>query len=174
MRQPLFNELAIPIFNEGLKECISTRSFTVEAMVILPDHIHCIWQLPLTGDDYSSRWKFIKASFTKEYIRRVGGAPAKPTRTGRVSGAAAEPTLSMQKKGEKGIWQRRFWEHTIRDERDYRLHCDYIHYNPVKHGFVKAPRDWPHSSFHEFVEKGLYPESWGGPVENFPVGIGGE
>lgn len=97
----------------------------MEAMVILPDHIHCIWQLPPTDDDYSSRWKFIKASFTKEYIRRVGGVPAKPTRTGRVSGAAAEPTLSMQKKGEKGIWQRRFWEHTIRDERDYNLHCDY-------------------------------------------------
>ena len=82
------DDLAIPIFNEGLKECISTRSFTVEAMVILPDHIHCIWQLPLTDDDYSSRWKLIKNSFTKEYIRRVGEAQT-------------EPTISMQSKGEK-------------------------------------------------------------------------
>jgi len=161
MRQPLLDEMTIPILSKGLKECISTRTFTVEAMVILPDHIHCIWQLPPTDDDYSSRWKFIKAFFTREYTRRVGKAVAKPT-------------ISMQKKSEKAIWQRRFWEHTIRDERDYRFHCDYIHYNPVKHGLVKSPRDWPHSRFHEFVEKGLYPESWGGPVEDFPEGIGGE
>jgi putative transposase len=160
-RQPLLDDMIIPIFNEGLKECLAKKTFVVEAMVILPDHIHCIWQLPPADDDYSSRWKSIKAFFTKEYFRRVGEVPTKPT-------------ASMRNKGEKGTWQRRFWEHTIRDEGDYRLHCDYIHYNPVKHGFVKAPRDWPHSSFHEFVEKGFYSESWGGPVDDFPEGIGGE
>jgi len=161
MRQPLLNDLSIPILHKALRDCILTKTFDLEAMVILPDHIHSIWQLPLTDDDYSSRWKLIKAAFTKEYIRRAGEAPAKPT-------------ISMQKKGEKGIWQRRFWEHTIRDGRDYSMHCDYIHYNPVKHGLVKSPRDWPHSTFQEFVQRGIYPESLGGPAEGFPEGMGGE
>jgi putative transposase len=184
MRYPLLNDLSIPILHEALRDCMLTKTFDLEAMVILPDHIHSIWQLPLTDDDYSSRWKLIKAAFTKEYIRRVGeakrnprivgGALAKPTRTGRAGEAPAKPTISMQKKGEKGIWQRRFWEHTIRDGRDYSMHCDYIHYNPVKHGLVKSPRNWPYSTFQEFVQRGIYPESWGGPAEGFPEGMGGE
>jgi len=161
MRQPLLDDLSIPILHKAFRDCMSTMTFEMEAMVILPDHIHSIWKLPLTDDDYSSRWKLIKNSFTKEYIRRVGEAQT-------------EPTISMQKKGEKGIWQRRFWEHTIQDERDYSTHCDYIHYNPVKHGLVKSPLDWPHSTFQEFVRRGIYSESWGGPVENFSEGIGGE
>ncbi len=108
-----------------------------------------------------ARWKAIKSVFTKKYINRIGEP-------------AAKPTASMQKKGEKGIWQRRFREHTIKDENDYRLHIEYIHYNPAKHGLVAAPKDWPHSSFHRFVEKNIYPESWGGPVTEFPEKIGGE
>ncbi|MBI5604334.1 MAG: transposase [Deltaproteobacteria bacterium] len=217
LRQPILNERTISLLQEGFKSCISRKIFSVEAMVILPDHLHCIWQLPLDDNDYSSRWKFIKAFFTKGYFLltgengiggfhfipptlrdltkcRSGRALPQPIdnfdascRVGeacRVGGAIAQPTIqkptntkptaSMQKKGEKGIWQRRFWEHTIRDERDYRNHCDYIHYNPVKHGLVKYPRDWPHSSFHEFVEKGLYPESWSGSVNAFPDEVGGE
>jgi putative transposase len=182
MRQPILDERSIPIFKEGLKECISKKPFSVEAVAILPDHIHCIWQLPPDDADYSSRWKFIKTFFTKNYFRfldetyqvgkkcRVGGVPTEPTKSNQL----IKPTASMAQKGEKGIWQRRFWEHTIRDERDYRNHCDYIHYNPVKHGLVKYPRDWPHSSFHEFVEKGLYPQSWGGPVNAFSDEVGGK
>jgi putative transposase len=100
----------------------------------------------------------------------VGGAPAQPTDFKQLT----KPSPSMRTKGEKGIRQRRFWEHTIRDESDFCRHCDYIHYNPVKHGLVDAPRDWPHSSFYKFVEKGLYPESWGGTIEDFPEGMGGE
>jgi putative transposase len=199
LRQPLLNDLTIPMLQEGFKKCISRKVFSVEAMVILPDHLHCIWQLPPDDDDYSSRWKFIKAFFTKEYTKRwvtpccthptgkteflssvgsynnsrkpcrVGEATAQPTNSEPPN---PKPTASMQKKGEKGIWQRRFWEHTIRDERDYRTHCDYIHYNPVKHGLVNSPRDWPHSSFHKFVEKGLYAESWGGAVNAFSDEVG--
>ena len=176
MRQALLNDLSIPILHRALKDCMLRKTFDLEAMVILPDHIHSIWRLPPTDDDYSSRWKLIKAAFTKEYIRRVGaagrvgGAQRNPQTLG---GAMAKPTISMQTKGERGIWQRRFWEHTIRDETDYTRHCDYIHYNPVKHGLVKSPLDWPHSTFQEFVQRGIYPESWGGPAEDFPVGTGG-
>ena len=84
------------------------------------------------------------------------------------------PTASMVKKGERGIWQRRFWEHTIRDERDYAMHCDYLHYNPVKHGLAAKPYDWPYSSFRRFVNKGTYPRNWGEAELQFPKGVGGE
>jgi len=161
MRRPILDKIAISLLEQELKACNSFKPFGVEAMVILPDHLHCIWTLPPMDYDYSSRWRIIKTSFTKEYISRVGGA-------------LAQPTLSMQMKGERGIWQRRFWEHTIRDERGYQLHFDYIHYNPVKHGLVKAPQDWPHSSFHRCVQEGIYPKSWGGPAEDFPEDVGGE
>ncbi len=84
------------------------------------------------------------------------------------------PTAAMQKKGEKGVWQQKFWEHTIRHEDDYFGHIEYIHYNPVKHGWVAAPKDWPYSSFHRFVKRGICSESWAGPVTEFPEGMGGE
>lgn len=81
----------------------------------------------------------------------------------------------MNKKGERGIWQRRFWEHTIRDENDFKLHCDYIHYNPVKHGYVQAPGKWLHSSFRRFVKAGLYDTAWGSMLcPELPEEIGGE
>jgi putative transposase len=139
--------------------------------VILPDHIHCIWTLPPEDDDYSSRWKDIKCYFTREYLRNIHLAGP---REGRAAERMPELPVSMQNKGEKGLWQRRFWEHTIRDEDDYRLHLDYIHYNPVKHGLVRAVGEWPHSSFHRFVSRGIYPESWTGRADGFPEGIGGE
>jgi len=160
-RQRILRGEAIDILRESFRECMSEMPFAIEAAVVLPDHLHCIWRLPEKDSDYSTRWKNIKNSFTKKYTRRVGEALAKPTN-------------SMQKKDEKGIWQRRFWEHTIRDENDYRMHIEYIHYNPVKHGLVPAPKDWPHSSFHRFVKKGIYSESWGGPLTEFPEGFGGE
>ncbi len=160
-RQPLLTDVAVDILRESFRECMYARHFTIEAIVVLPEHIHCIWQLPAHNYDYSVRWKEIKDCFTKEYIRRVGEP-------------AVKPTASMLKKGEKGIWQRRFWEHTIQDEDDYRMHIDYIHYNPVKHGLVNAPKNWPYSSFHRFVKKGILSELWAGPAENFPEGIGGE
>ncbi len=160
-RQQILNGKAIDILRECFRECMSEKPFTIEAAVVLPEHLHCLWTLPAPDSDYSARWKSVKSAFTKEYIRRIGEPPAKPS-------------VSMQKKGEKGIWQRRFWEHTVQNEDDYRIHIEYIHFNPVKHGWVDAPIDWPHSSFHRFVKENVYPESWGSSVIEFPEGIGGE
>ena len=119
------------------------RPFRLEATVILPDHLHAIWTLPEGDDDYSGRWRTIKAQFT----RLTGATGIGLTRNG---------------KGEYDLWQRRFWEHTIRNERDLRAHVDYIHFNPVKHGCVKRVQDWPHSTFHRYVRAGLYPIDWAG------------
>jgi len=104
--------------------------------VVLSDHRHCVWTLPPEDDDFSNRWKAIK-------IRFVQAIPGTEHRS-RARAAC----------GERGIWQRRFWEHAIRDQADYARHLDYIHYNPVKHGWVQAVRDWPHSTFHHWVRRG--------------------
>ena len=130
------------------------RPFTIDAMVVLPDHLHCIWRLPPDDANYSLRWREIKARFS----HRV---PAGKSQTqGRV------------KQGERGIWQRRFWEHTLRDDRDAQKHVDYIHYNPVKHGYVSRVADWPFSSFHRFVRLGIYPLDWGGDQDDPGAGFG--
>lgn len=120
----------------------SRHPFQIQAIAVLPDHLHAIWQLPKGDDDFSSRWMKIKRLFSSGLHS--------PFRT-----------ESQRSKREKGIWQRRFWEHLIRDDEDWQNHFDYIHYNPVKHGYVSRIRDWPHSSFHRMVEKGWYPEDWG-------------
>ncbi len=119
------------------------RPFETVAMVVLPDHLHAIWTLPAGDDDYPARWRTIKARFT----RTVEG-----------SGVA----LHRNTKGECNLWQRRYWEHAIRDEIDLQRHVDYIHFNPVKHGYVAAVRDWPHSSFHRYVRVGMLPLGWAG------------
>jgi putative transposase len=118
------------------------RPFTVEAIVILPDHLHCIWTLPSGDADFSTRWHDIKARFAAQI---PGGEKL---------------SVRRLKKGERGIWQRRFWEHVIRDESDYERHVDYIHYNPVKHGHVEKVADWPYSSFHRYVRSGIYNLEW--------------
>ena len=120
------------------------RPFHIDAIVVLPDHLHGLWTLPPDDADYSTRWRLIKAAFARTL------APGE-----RLS--ARRP-----QKGERGVWQRRFWEHALRDQRDFNIHCDYIHYNPVKHGHVTRVADWPHSSFHRFVENGIYPPDWAG------------
>ena len=127
------------------------RPFAVEAWVLLPDHLHCIWTLPPGDADYTTRWRLIKRAVSL----RLAGEP--------------EVTLSdsRRKRGERGLWQRRFWEHAIRDPRDFEAHCDYVHYNPVKHGLCAVPRDWPWSSVHRFVARGLLPVHWG--CEGVPV-----
>ena len=121
--------------------------FTNLGFVILPDHLHVIWRLPNDDSDYSDRWRRIKANFSK-----------------RVP-ISATISDSRKAKGERGIWQRRFWEHTIRDDEDLNNHLDYIHYNPVKHGLVSRVIDWPHSSFHEYVVRGKYNKNWGSGVD---------
>jgi putative transposase len=118
--------------------------------VVLPDHLHCIWMLPDGDSDFSVRWRLVKSAFTR----------AKP-----MSEAKAVSDSRFRKK-ERGFWQRRFWEHMIRDEEDLNRHRDYIHYNPVKHGLAATPNEWTHSSFKMFVRQGLYPSDWGGSPQN--------
>ena len=143
-RRPIFSkEESVKKLRESFETIMEKRPFRVDAIVVLPDHIHCIWSLPKNESDFSTRWKEIKYRFSIHFRESF------------------RPTNSMQKKKEKGLWQRRFWEHLIRDQDDFNRHVDYIHYNPVKHGLVKKPRDWPHSSFLRFVEKGVYEEHWG-------------
>lgn len=112
------------------------------AMCLLPDHLHCIWKLPEGDADFPTRWNSIKALFTKTYLNSGG-------RDGKRN-------VSRLRAGEAAVWQRRFWEHKIRDVDDLQKHIDYIHYNPVKHGLVKEIEDWPWSTYHKFVEDGFY------------------
>src|SRR5436190_16413054 len=118
--------------------------FHIDAVVILPDHLHCIWSLPSGDSDFSTRWRLIKARFSHVI----------PTRHAVPSSKAA--------KCERGVWQRRFWEHLIRNDKDYAAHIEYIHYNPVKHCHVDRVVDWPYSSFHRFVRDGVCPADWAG------------
>jgi putative transposase len=120
--------------------------FRMDAVVVMPDHLHCVWTLPENDSDYSNRWGLIKANFSRLI------APGERRSSSRI------------KRGERGIWQRRFWEHRICDESDYARHIDYIHWNPVKHGYVSRVIDWPYSSFHRYLEKGIYSPDWCGGV----------
>ena len=120
------------------------RPFAMPAFVVLPDHLHCIWALPENDADFPARWNRVKGEFSRHVDGRGYASPS------RIS------------KRERGIWQRRYWEHLIRDERDLRNHIDYIHFNPVKHGLVTQVADWPHSSFHRFVREGVLPVDWSG------------
>ena len=128
------------------------RPFGIDAWVVLPDHLHCVWTLPVGDADFSTRWGASKSRFTRS-LRDAGRGGFQPTialKRGHTVGW--NPTLrksaSKAKKGDAGIWQRRFWEHHIRDEADYENHVRYCWFNPVKHGFVERPEDWPYSSVH--------------------------
>ncbi|GLK92123.1 REP-associated tyrosine transposase [Pseudomonas turukhanskensis] len=116
--------------------------FTIHAWVLLPDHLHCIWELPKNDTDFSKRWSLIKAQVSQRY-------------------RAAPNNSSKQRRHELGLWQRRFWEHRVRDDEDYRRHMDYVHWNPVKHGLARTVAEWPWSSFHRLVRDGVYPRDWG-------------
>jgi putative transposase len=120
-----------------------THPFRIEALVVLPEHLHAIWTLPPGDHDYSGRWRAIKAQFSRSI-------------------AKSRIDVHRNVKGEYDLWQRRFWEHTIRSEEDLQRHADYIHFNPVKHGWVTRVRDWPHSTFHKHVSDGVYPLDWAG------------
>jgi putative transposase len=128
--------------------------FAIDAIVVLPDHLHTIWRLPEGDSDFALRWQLIKANFSR-------GLPQGE----RVS-------ASRLRKRERGIWQRRYWEHTLRDEDDVARHIDYIHFNPVKHGHVGRVGAWPFSSFHRMVRLGLYPEDWAGDAKDHDRGFG--
>ena len=134
-------------FREAVDHVRYKWPFRIHGWVVLPDHFHCLIQLPDEDVDYSLRIRMIKTRFSL----------ALPNAESR--------TRTRQKRGERGIWQRRFWEHLIRDEQDYGVHLDYIHTNPVKHGLVKAVRDWPFSTFHRYVSLGVYPDNRAGTEE---------
>jgi putative transposase len=129
------------------------RPFETIAICILPDHIHAVWALPEHDKDFASRWSHIKSVFSR-------GLEARPRSHSKVS------------KREKGIWQRRYWEHAIRDDTDLERHINYTHFNPVKHGYVTRVADWPHSSFHRFVERGLLAVDWGGDLREIAGSFG--
>jgi putative transposase len=133
----------IDALREAVRKVHGRTPFHIDAFVVLPDHLHCIWTLPPDDDDFSGRWHAVKALFA------TGMPRIEPRSATRV------------RRGERGIWQRRFWEHTIRDDNDYAAHVDYVHFNPVKHGLVAQAADWPYSSFRRAVARGLYPANWG-------------
>ena len=135
------------IFRAAWNTVHKKKPFKTIAICVLPDHIHTIWRLPEGDADYSMRWKEIKRLFTKGYLDNIG--------------FGGERNNSRVKRKEVGIWQGRFWEHTIVDENDLNNHIDYIHFNPVKHGLVKDAADWPWSSFGRYVKLGFYPANWG-------------
>ena len=142
----------IDALRAAVRKVRATRPFHIDCWVVLPDHMHCIWTLPPGDVDYPSRWKAIKIAFAKSIPK-----------TERLSAVRLA-------KGERGIWQRRYWEHTIRDDLDYTQHVDYLHFNPVKHGHVARVRAWPYSSFSRFVDAGVYPIDWAQADGNFVVG----
>ena len=133
----------IDVLRQVVKDVKRKHPFIIHAWVVLPEHMHCVIELPEGDDDFATRWRLIKIGFSK----------AMP-KTERLSAVRV-------KRGERAIWQRRFWEHCIRNEADHRAHIDYIHMNPVKHGYVKRVQDWRYSSFHRFVADGLLDVDWG-------------
>ena len=137
---------ALRILKQSMREEQQRRPFAIDAIVVLPDHMHCIWTLPPNDARFSIRWSAIKGVFSKRFLLQGG------TETGL--------SQSRRKRGERGIWQRRFWEHVIRDEADYGRHMDYIHYNPAKHRHVTCPHAWVHSSFQRWVSEGAYRQDW--------------
>jgi putative transposase len=133
-----------PVGVRGRRE---VRPFDLVAFVLLPEHLHTVWVLPQGDSNYSTRWRRIEGRFTEVFLEAGGGE--------------GETSRSRAVRSERGVWQRRFWEHTVRDEDDLERCLNYTHYNPVKHGLVAAVADYPYSSFHRYVKSGDYPPDWG-------------
>lgn len=139
-RLPVLTEAPVRVaLREAIHHTRARYSFDIEAWVLVPDHLHCVWTLPEGDADFSIRWSMIK-----RYVSKECGA----------SFGAKELSDSGNKRHESGLWQRRFWEHQIRDECDFARHADYIHWNPVKHGLVGRACEWPYSTFHRYVREG--------------------
>ncbi|MCQ8130751.1 REP-associated tyrosine transposase [Methylomonas rivi] len=137
----------IDLLRETVRTVRKRHPFQIDAWVVLPEHMHAVWTLPPGDADFSKRWRLVKSGFSRALPK-------------------TEYRANVRKMaGERGIWQRHFWEHLIRDEADFERHVDYVHVNPVKHGLVARVADWPYSSFHRYVEGGVYPENWGGDLE---------
>jgi putative transposase len=150
-RQPILcNETVRNALRTAIETVRTSRPFVINAWVLLPDHLHCMWTLPDDDADFSTRWMIIKRAVSlacREDFRR-----------------ADLMTASKLKHRESTIWQRRFWEHQIRNEDDFARHVDYIHFNPVKHGHAQRAEDWPYSTFHRYVRDGVYAHDWAGAM----------
>ena len=149
LRRPLLtSDIGRASLREAFRQVRQRRPFQVVAIVVLPDHLHTIWELPRHDADYSTRWRQIKSFVTRALAEDLDGAE--------------DRSASRRRRGERGIWQRRFYEHMCRDEEDLKRLADYIHINPVRHRLVARVQDWPWSSFHRYVRLGEYPADWGG------------
>jgi putative transposase len=137
------------LLKKSLQSIKRKHPFKLHGWVVLPDHLHCIWTLPAKDTDYPGRWREIKKAFTNACRNKYRTFPAQ-------------------------LWQPRFWEHTIRNQTDFKNHFDYIHFNPVKHGYVEQVKNWPYSSFHYFVKAGMYIENWGGDIKPISMPDAGE
>jgi putative transposase len=147
-RAPIFcTDSSRRLLGAVIRNCRKRWPFRIDAMVLLDEHLHAIWTLPEGDTRYSARWGWIKKEFTKAYLAAGGLEHVR--------------NASRLKQRRRGIWQRRFWEHALRDETDFARHFDYIHYNPVKHGHVACARDWPYSTFQRWVEQGVNSPDWG-------------
>ena len=140
----------IDTLRKSVRRVRELMPFHIDAWVVLPDHMHTLWTLPEGDADFPKRWQAIKMAFSRTIPL---GEPMSPNARAR---------------HERGIWQRRYWEHTIRNDHDYAAHMDYIHFNPVKHGLAPTPSAWPFSSFHTCVTRGLYPPDWTTPTPEPP------
>ena len=147
----LIEETSRKILHESWEKVCSKYPFETVAICLLPDHLHCIWKLPEEDDNYSVRWSEIKRLFSLNYLKEIG--------------PGQERNESRSKRQEAAIWQRRFWEHTISDEKDLETHVDYIHYNPIKHKYVTKAVEWEWSSFNRYVKMGIYDPDWIGGEE---------
>jgi len=146
-RQPFLCETqARNLLRAVIKECQNQWPFEIEAMVLLPDHLHTIWSLPENDAGFSKRWGWIKKTFTQSWLG-----------SGHVSPEVSKSKLLRRR---QGIWQVRFWEHQIRDERDMETHLDYIHYNPIRHRLATCPHNWPYSTFQKWVTRKRYSQDW--------------
>jgi putative transposase len=146
-RRPfLCDDLARTLLHDSYEQCQRLRPCKSEAFVLLPDPAHAMWTLPPGDADFSTRWASIKAGFTSGWLKAGAG----------------ELGVSSSRRAHRhrGVWQRRFWEHWVRDEDDFGAHLDYIHYNPVKHGLVKCPHLYPYSTFTKWVKRGVYEPDW--------------
>ncbi len=146
-RRPILKEPdVIGVLREAFRRECEHHAFEIDAIVVLPDHVHTIWTLPEGDMRFSMRWSGIKGAFTRRFLE--------------LGGTESWRSASRLRREERGVWQRRFWEHMIRDEDDYARHMDYIHYNPVKHGYASCPHTWPHSSFSKWIKEGVYDRQW--------------
>jgi putative transposase len=136
-RRALLTE-RIDALGAAFRQCRARHPFETIAIVVMPEHLHCVWALPAGDADYAARWSLIKRAFTRKQYREG-------------------PTTAS---GNDAVWQPRFWEHAIRDDADLQRHVDYTHHNPVKHGCANRAADWPHSSFHRYVKLGWLAEDW--------------